>query len=124
MIQAWRNQHAGEEVPAAVVPILGVVVELDGIPSFALWCAEPAHYPVAYLESTVSRPGLSLPQIVRAAEFAVEALIALAGKGWNPPGIYTYFRCTPPPAIARVLARMGFVRESIGELIPMIYTVE
>ena len=122
MIQSWRDAHAGEETERAALPPLGVVVELDGAPAGALWCIEPAGYPCAYLELPVTRPGLTVMQATAVFRFAVESLMALAGKGWNPPGVYTAFRCTPPPGIARVLARMGFVRESVGELIPMIFT--
>ncbi len=121
MIALWRLAHADGPVDPAALPPLGVVVEDESGPLAALFCIEPAHYPAAQLELPVTRPGLSAAQATEAFTFALESIMALAGKGWEPQGSYAAFRACAPPAIARILRRFGFVRESEKELIPLIY---
>lgn len=124
MIQSWLDYHAGEAVPFPVLlPPLGVVVELDGEPSAALWCFECAGVDMCWLELPVSRPGMSLDQVLSAFRFAIKAIVELAGKGWTIPTTYHNFRAVPNPVCSRLLERMGFTRESPNEYIPMILTV-
>lgn len=124
LIQSWLDYHAGGPVKFPRVPPLGVVVELDGVPSLALWCYECVGIDVAFLELPLSRAGLSRQQLTTAGRFAWVSLMELAGKDFDPPGIYRLFRCTGSPAVARVLASWGFIRESSGEMIPMYFTTE
>lgn len=121
MVHKWRQDHASIEIEPAALPPLGVVVCDGAGPMAALWCYEPAGIGCGFLELPVSRPGLTLSEATAAFQRAVTALMELAGKGWEPPGEYRAFRVCAPPPIARVLARMGFLRESASELIPMLF---
>lgn len=120
MIALWRLAHVDGPVDPVVLPPCGIVVEDEGGPIAALWCYESAGIGVGHLELPLSRPGLSMAQATEAFRFAVESIMELAGKGWQPQGTYGIFRVSAPPSIARVLSRMGWKRESERELIPMI----
>jgi len=119
MISRWLTQHGGK--PDAVLPPLGVIVADDKGPAFALFCAEPAEFPVAYLELPVSRPGLSAAQAAAAFKFAVHSIMETAGGGWSPPGTFTHFKAVVTASAVRVLLRMGFEVESGGPYIPMVF---
>lgn len=122
MVQGWRRFHAGRDVPGATYPPLGVIVEDDQGPMAALFCVEPAGYPCAQLEAPCSRPGLSMAEAGAAFRVAIEALFKLAGSCWTPPGLYPAFRVTASPAIARILMRMGWQRETPEEeRIPLLF---
>ncbi len=120
MVCQWFVQHGGDRTEIALPP-LGVSVEDAKGPAVALWCAEPAGFATAYLEIPISRPGLSLNEACAAFKLAVSALIQTAGQGWEPPGTFIHFRAVTPAPLARVLMRMGFVRETEEPLIPMVY---
>lgn len=122
LISRWRAMR-GEDGDIYLPPLGVVVMDVEG-PCAALWCAEPAGFGCAYLEYPISRPGLLLIESVAAFGLAVKSLIALAGKCHEPPGEYKDFRAVTSTPLARILLRMGFVRECQQELVPMIYRRE
>ncbi len=123
MVMSWLLQR-GMDFEDIALPPLGCVVEDETGPCAALFCAEPIGFGCAYLELPVSRPGLPLAQSMAAFKLAVESIIQVAGKCAEPPGEFHSFRAVTPAPLARVLLRMGFVRETEEPLIPMIYRKE
>lgn len=120
MVCLWYQQHGGDRIAIALPPN-GVIVEDEKGPACALWLAEPAGFATAYFEIPISRPGLPLSEACAAFKLAVSTLIDIAGERFDPPGKFHSFRAVTPPSLARVLMRMGFVQETMGQLIPMIY---
>lgn len=117
----WQARHgAMADLPQAMLPPLGVIVEDSAGPLFALWCYESAGVGVAFIEWPVSRPGLTVAQTREAFQRAVESIILTAGKCWNPPGDYNVFRANVCPAVFRSIKEMGFVREYQDEYFPVI----
>lgn len=123
MILGWWQMHGGEGSEIELPPMGVIVGDAQG-PACALWVAEPVGFSVAYLEFPVSRPGLPPMQARAAFELAVASLMQLAGQCHEPPGQYKRFRAVTPFPLARVLMRMGFVRETTEDLVPMIFTRE
>lgn len=123
LVISWLLQR-GMDLMDIALPPLGCVVLDDAGPCAALFLAEPVGFACAYFEIPVSRPGLKLSQSQTAFHLAVKTLIEAAGKCHEPPGTFHSFRAVTPAPLARVLMRMGFVRETGEELIPMIYHKE
>lgn len=121
MVVGWLMQR-GMDFEDIALPPLGVIIEDEKGPCAALWCAEPVGFACAYLELPVSRPGLPMANALRAFTLAVSSIIEAAGKCHEPPGTFKHFRAVTPPALARVLMRLGFVRETPNELVPMLFT--
>lgn len=109
MVADWWKTHRAEDFGTRPLPPLGIIVEREGVPLGALWCYETFGVGVAWIEMPVSKPGLSLRDASNVMAFAVFAITKLAGAGHEPRGEFTRFRVTTPPAIARVLKRLGFV---------------
>jgi hypothetical protein len=117
----WQARHGAlVDLPAAMLPPLGVIVEDADGPAFALWCYESFGVGVAFIEWPVSRPGLCLPRARALSAKAVESVIALAGKQCDPPGEYKVFRAIPGVSLFRAMGDLGFRRESEYEQIPVI----
>lgn len=123
----WQARHGAlADLPAGLLPPLGCIVEDHLGPCFALWCYEAAGVGVAFIEWPVSRPGMQAVKTITAFEKAMDSLIALAGKCWDPPGDYRVFRANVLPAVYRSIREKGFQREhehSEGEYIPVILTL-
>jgi len=121
----WQARHgAAEDLAAGMLPPLGAIVEDAEGPLCALWCCEVFGVGIGYLEWPVSRPGLTVARALGAFEFAIQSLVKLAGKCCDPPGEYKCFRATPDPVLFRAMRKLGFVRESPDERIPVILIIE
>lgn len=121
--QWWKQHHAGAgALPKAVLPPLGVVVEDEFGPAFAVWCYEVYGVGMAFLEYAVSRPGISMRLVSNAGALAVLSIMEQAGKNIDPPAQFSVFSVSTKAGIARVLKRLGFVGEH--ECINMIYRKE
>lgn len=120
MVEGWYRSHRGlGELPVKLLPPLGVIVEDENGPAGALWCYECAGCPVAIPEFPIARPGLSMNQAKAVFVRAMEAVMALAGKGWEPQGVYSVFRAWTTPPIFRQLKKMGFITTG-SDVIPCI----
>ena len=116
----WQARHgAMEDLPAGLLPPLGVVVEDSQGPCFALWCYEAAGVGVATLEYPVGRPGRNITEVREAFTRAVASITHLAGNCWNPPGEFTVFRANVCHAMLRAIEGLGFCREYPEERIPV-----
>lgn len=107
--EAWWSRRHDSAFPAETLPPLGVVVEDRRGPSAMLWCYECFGVGVAFLEFSITRPGLSLKEARRAVQYTIEACCVLAGKGVKPEADFTVFRGTTTGPLSRELSRMGFV---------------
>lgn len=117
----WQARHgAMEDLPAGMLPPLGVVVVDAQGPCFALWCYEAAGVGVATLEYPVGRPGRTIAEVREAFTVAATSIIHLAGNCWNPPGQFTVFRANVSISMLRAIEGLGFQREYHEERIPVI----
>jgi hypothetical protein len=108
----WQSRHGAlSDFPSPLLPPLGVVVEEEGEPVFALWCYESFGVGVAFLEYPVSRPGRTAAQTKEAFAEALRGITALAGKRCEPPGEYRVFRAVPGVSLCRGMRALGFVKE-------------
>ncbi|MES2709768.1 MAG: hypothetical protein V4726_24435 [Verrucomicrobiota bacterium] len=107
-VREWFEGHNGRSMPDVGLPPLGVIVSDAGGPAGALWCFETYGTGAAWIEFPVTRPGLSVADASRIMAFAVVALTELAGKGYDPPARFDRFRINCPPAMSRVVRRLGF----------------
>lgn len=120
----WQARHGAlEDLPPAMLPPLGVVIEDLSGPLFALWCYEAAGVGVGTLEWPLSRPGTPVAVTRAAFRRAVEAVVLAAGQCWVPPGEYRVFRANVSPAMLRAIGGMGFRREYQEERIPVILSL-
>lgn len=110
LVNSWWKRTNDGDLPEVFLPPLGVMIERDGIPSAALWCYECFGIGVCFLEYPCAVAGLALSELVRVFGFAVDACVKLAKQH----GDYSLFRCSTLPTIARVLPKLGFVREHGG----------
>jgi hypothetical protein len=109
LLQAWWSSRHGEDLPVALLPPLGVVVEDAGGEAIGmLWCYESYGVGVAWLEYPVTRPGLTLKQAWAVLAMAAAACMRYAGHHCDPPARYKVFRVATPSPIARLLRRLGF----------------
>jgi hypothetical protein len=109
LLQAWWSSRHGEDLPVALLPPLGVVVEdASGEAIGMLWCYESFGVGVAWLEYPVTRPGLTMKQAGAVMAVAVMACMQVAGKECVPPASYHVFRVATSSPIARFLERLGF----------------
>lgn len=117
----WRARHGQlSDLPAGMLPPLGVAVEEAGKPLCFLWAYESYGVGVCFIEWPVSDPGNGMEISRRAFQQAVTAIIALAGKRCIPPGEYKAFRAMPSLSLFRAMRDMGFNREYPDEHVPVI----
>lgn len=103
MVSGWWQDHCGDELPLALLPPVGLVVEADGGPVCACWLYLAAGIGVCWLEWPVARPGLTLRESCAAFSHAVECLEEIART--HDYGVMVAH--TLPP-IARMMKGMGF----------------
>lgn len=121
----WRSRHGQlSDLPAALLPPLGIAVESDGKPCCFLWAYESYGVGVCFIEWPISDPDNGLEFSRRAFQFALTAIIALAGKQCIPPGEYNVFRAMPSLSLFRAMRDMGFSREYPDEHVPCIFVRE
>lgn len=118
----WRARH-NEDLPDALLPPCGCVVEDDHGPAVMLFCEEPAMVSAARIEWPLSRTGLSLTAAKECFKLAIENLVSRAGKEWKPPANYTAFRACADVVLARAMESIGWEREGPLKQ-PMIFVVQ
>lgn len=80
-----------------------------------LWCYESCGVGVAFLEFSITRPGLSLKEARLAVRKTIEACCSLAGSRVHPPAKFWVFRGSTTKPLARELTRLGFIFTDGGE---------
>lgn len=81
MVEEWWSGHAsGRALVESMLPPVGIVVERDGEPVAALWCYLSAGVGVAFLESPVARPGMSIKRTSEVMAFAMGAIEAVCER--------------------------------------------
>lgn len=107
-VSGWWDVHAhGSGIVQALLPPLGVVVEMDEKPVCAVWLYMAAGIGVCWLEYPVSAPGLKFHDAKEAFHLAVSALEKAAKA--NDYGVMIAHTL---PAIARVMRSFGFREET------------
>jgi hypothetical protein len=104
MLQGWHESRHGYELAAVLLPPLGFVVELDGVPIAALFCYQSYGVGVAFIDIALSRPGTSFLVAKRAFNLCLQAIILACDD------THKLFRINCDAAITRVLTAMGFKR--------------
>ncbi|MEO6055103.1 MAG: hypothetical protein ABIP97_13930 [Chthoniobacterales bacterium] len=106
LFKEWWPAHGHAGVDRAILPQLGVMVQLGEEPMGALWLYMDNSVGVCFAEHPVTRPGLSLGQAREVFRLAIDYL-KLAAKEMD----YGFMVVRTPPAIARILEGMGFIRD-------------
>jgi hypothetical protein len=103
MLCEWWHAHGKQRRPEQMLPKCGVVCELDGKPTSALFLHMDNSCGMCMADHAVSVPGLSLKQAMLAFRHCVSCLKKIAKDfGYHTMAVFTY------PGIARVLERQGF----------------
>jgi hypothetical protein len=103
MFSSWCDAHGASATPAALLPPLGVVVQMDGQDSAALFLYYALSCPVAFLDCAATRPHLPLKDAIRCFDFAITFLKREAQQDG-----YGLIMCHASKAVSRVLGRIGF----------------
>ncbi len=111
MLEEWFAYHKDTTMPQVRLAPLGLVAEDEQGPVAAIWCYETFGVGVAWIALPVTRPGLTYKRACTVMAFAIMAITQLAGTGFEPPASFTCFRVICPPAMGRLLKRLGFTEQ-------------
>lgn len=116
MLCEWWHAHGKQRRPEQMLPKCGVVCELDGKPTSALFLHMDNSCGMCMADHAVSVPGLSLKQAMLAFRHCVSCLKKIACDfGYHTMAVTTY------RGIARRLESQGF-RELSRNQVAMIAT--
>jgi hypothetical protein len=116
MLCEWWHAHGKQRRPEQMLPKCGVVCELDGKPTSALFLHMDNSCGMCMADHAVSVPGLSLKQAMLAFRHCVSCLKKIAKDfGYHTIAVTTY------RGIARRLESQGF-RELSRNQVAMIAT--
>lgn len=101
----WAEDRAVSFHPS-LMPKLGVVAESDGNAEAMLWLRMDNSVGVCWLESAMSKPGLTIKRLKAAFSMLVECLQEEARRL-----DYHFAIVHTRPGIARFLESLGFIRE-------------
>ena len=76
----WQAHRSDIRLVETLLPPLGVMVELNGVPVAAMWLHLSAGIGVAFLENPVTSPGLTPREAITAMGIALGALKSAAKK--------------------------------------------
>lgn len=107
---AWWEGHKWEGVPAAVLPKLGVIVEVDGRPVVAGFLYMDNSVGVSMLEWVVSNPAISGLSIVR----GIRALVIFMTDRARELDYGVMLTSCRQPSLARVYEANGFTKTDTG----------
>lgn len=107
IISAWWRAHGSRCLPVEALPPTGVIVTRDKIPVAASFCFL-SNARVAYVDFTVTEPGLNPLVSLKAAKMAVEGAIEIA----RAARCLIVWTLTANRAIQRIYSRCGFVPTS------------
>ncbi len=105
----WWLKHSRDTIPAAILPKTGYVLERDGKPTCAMFVYLTVDLGVATFRWSVSEPGKTMTQSL----YDFELLFEGVKKILSALDYHVYF-ADAPPAIARVMKRLGFSSCSRG----------
>jgi hypothetical protein len=119
MLCEWWHAHGKQRRPEQMLPKCGVVCELDGKPTSALFLHMDNSCGMCMADHAVSAPGLSLKAAMLAFRHCVSCLKKIAKDfGYHTMAVFTY------PSIARVLERQGFREANRDQVFLMTPTEE
>lgn len=105
MVEKWFEHHQdGISVPQNLLPKLGIIVEVDGVPSCAGWVYHDNSIGVAWLAWLVTNPENGP---IRSAD-ALEYLIGAAGEAARANDYGVIFTMTEKSGLGALLKRNGF----------------
>jgi len=118
MVSGWWSAHSSSRlIVENLLPPLGLVIEQDGSPVMALWVHLSVNIGVAFLESPVMCPGLTLAEASTIGDFALKVV-----EGVCREHDYGVLICYTLPALARYLSRRGW--HHAGNRIQMVKEVQ
>ena len=119
MLCEWWHAHGKQEKPGIMLPKCGVVCELDGKPTSALFLHMDNSCGMCMADHAVSVPGLSLKQAMLAFHHCVSCLKKIASDlGYHSMAVFTY------PGISRLLKKNGFQQVSQNNVLLIAATKE
>ena len=104
LMNEWWWAHGQGQLPKAMLPPDGFILECDGEPQCAGWLYLSAGIGVAFFEWVVSKPGLGLKKSKRAFCHLID-FIRMHARECN----YGVVWCNTLPSIARMARGTGFV---------------
>jgi hypothetical protein len=119
MMVEWCDAHGATASAAAFLPRLGVIVQMDGVDSAALFLFMDNSCPVASIDCAATRPKLSTKDAIACFEFAIGFLKSEARHNG-----YAIIMAHAPKAQARILSRLGFNTNEEGLVRMFIPTTE
>jgi hypothetical protein len=103
MLCEWWHAHGKQRRPEQMLPKCGVVCELDGKPTSALFLHMDNSCGMCMADHAVSVPGLSLKQAMLAFRHCVSCLKKIAKDfGYHTMAVFTY------SSISKILKTQGF----------------
>lgn len=106
MLAGWWKGHGWDAVPEAILPKLGIIVELDGSPTAAGWLYMDNSVGVAMLEWVVTSPGVKPIQAYR----GIQNLIGFLSERALELDYGVVLAACRQPALVRVYERNGFTK--------------
>ena len=106
----WWEGHGWDAVPQVFLPVVGFVIEDDGIPRCMAWLKQENSTPIAMLEWLVTNPENTPRQTMRAIK-AVTGTARDCAKAMGRVALFTYCK---QPSLARVYENSGFQQTDSG----------
>ena len=103
MLAEWCDAHGSAVTPACLLPPLGVIVQMDGVDTAALFLYMALSCPVAFVDCAATRPKLSMKESINCFEVAMGYL-----KSEAKINGYAVILCNSSKPVARIMGRLGF----------------
>ena len=104
MVSGWWKAHGWEAMSPTFLPVVGIVIEDNGVPRCAVWIKQENSTPIAMMEWLVTNPENTGKQSMRAISQAVHACRDCA-KAMGRTALFTYCK---QQSLARIYEREGF----------------
>lgn len=109
-VAGWWAAHGWTPVPARVLPKLGIVAELDGVPTAAGWLYMDNSVGVGWMEWLVADPTASPRRVFQ----AVSAVVGFIKSEAARLGYHTLMTTCRQPSLGKLLVRQGFQQSDTG----------
>lgn len=104
MVSAWWGSHGWPSVPAEFLPVVGIIIEDEGVPRCAVWIKQENSTPIAMMEWLVTNPDNTGKQSMRVISHAVASCRDCC-KAMGRTALFTYCK---QPSLSRIYQREGF----------------
>lgn len=101
---SWWDGHGFPALPQEILPSLGMLISIDGVPTAAAWCYLDSTTPLAMIEWVVTNPDAKPRTVPGAISAALEALTVTA----KDLGYTTVLATCRQPSLSKVFQRQGF----------------